>query len=396
MGRPSLEVADILNTHGDAYIAAHAGHLSLGQLKVMSAIRALPPCSTAGDRRSPTIPMSTSSCPAAAYRWTRWIACKLGFFLPVRVLSRLFRRLFLGRLAALHKADRLAFFGELAGLMDRNTFDAALAPLRRAEWVVYAKRPFAGPGAVLAYLSRYTHRVAISNNRLVALGDNGVTFRWKDYRIKGKTAGNAWIKTMNPADGRVHPPLPAPRAARRLSPHPPLRPVRQWPSRRHQRQTAPPARRNRYFRPSRARPPAASPNRHGAHHPAMPMLRRSPAHHRTFRPWHDATNPPDIHAEGRYVMTLVTPRFALTIARSNTAIRPRADRLSAQLSQRRRRRAQAGQRRSRQPSASVTSRAFLPWTFSDAGRQRSSPRSSTAGIRKPSQQQTFEIAGRPV
>ena len=97
---------------------------------------------------------------------SRWIACKPGFFLPVRVLSRLFRRLFLEGLAALHAAGRLAFLGELAPLADQRAFDAALAPLRRSEWVVFAKRPFAGPQAVLAYLARYTHRVAISNSRL--------------------------------------------------------------------------------------------------------------------------------------------------------------------------------------------------------------------------------------
>ena len=117
---------------------------------------------------------------------SRWIACKPGFFLPVRVLSRLFRRLFLEGLAALHAAGRLAFFGDLAPLADKRAFDAALAPLRRAEWVVYAKRPFAGPQAVLAYLARYTHRVAISNSRLIALDDKGVTFKWKDYRVEGR------------------------------------------------------------------------------------------------------------------------------------------------------------------------------------------------------------------
>ena len=116
----------------------------------------------------------------------RWIPCKPGFFLPVRVLSRLFRRLFLKGLAALHEAGRLAFFGDLAPLSDERAFDAALAPLRRSAWVVYAKRPFAGSHAVLAYLARYTHRVAISNSRLIALDEAGVTFKWKDYRIKGR------------------------------------------------------------------------------------------------------------------------------------------------------------------------------------------------------------------
>ena len=114
-----------------------------------------------------------------------WVSCRPRFFLPVRVLSRLFRRLFLERLAAAHAAGRLVFFGELAGLANPTAFAARLAPLRRAEWVVYAKRPFAGPQSVLAYLARYTHRVAISNSRLVSMDQSGVTFRWKDYRQDG-------------------------------------------------------------------------------------------------------------------------------------------------------------------------------------------------------------------
>ena len=117
----------------------------------------------------------------------RWIACKPGFFLSVRVLSRLFRRRFLEALGHLHRAGRLRFFGEFAALTDARAFADWLAPLRQCEWVVYAKRPFAGPEAVLAYLSRYTHRVAISNSRLVAMDEQGVTFRWKDYRAKGRT-----------------------------------------------------------------------------------------------------------------------------------------------------------------------------------------------------------------
>jgi hypothetical protein len=117
----------------------------------------------------------------------RWVACKPGFFLSVRVLSRLFRRRFLEALGQLHRAGRLRFFGEFAALTDARAFAHWLAPLRKCEWVVYAKRPFAGPEAVLAYLSRYTHRVAISNSRLVAMDEQGVTFRWKDYRAKGRT-----------------------------------------------------------------------------------------------------------------------------------------------------------------------------------------------------------------
>jgi Putative transposase/Transposase zinc-binding domain len=116
----------------------------------------------------------------------RWVRCRPGFLLPVRVLSRLFRRLLLSRLADAHAAGRLAFFREHDGLRDRKTFTAHLAPLRKTNWFVYAKPPFAGPEAVLAYLARYTHRVAISNRRLIALHEHGVTFRYKDYRRNGR------------------------------------------------------------------------------------------------------------------------------------------------------------------------------------------------------------------
>ena len=114
-----------------------------------------------------------------------WVACRPGFFLPVRVLSRLFRRLFLKALAAAHAAGRLNFFGEHAHLSGTQAFSNYLAPTHEVEWVVYAKRPFAGPAAVLAYLSRYTHRVAIANSRLIAIEGDAVSFRWKDYRIDG-------------------------------------------------------------------------------------------------------------------------------------------------------------------------------------------------------------------
>jgi hypothetical protein len=117
----------------------------------------------------------------------RWVPCKPGFFLPVRVLSRLFRRRFLEELQNAHRDGQLKFFGEHVDLSDSEAFADWLSPLRQCEWVVYAKRPFAGPEQVLAYLSRYTHRVAISNSRLVALDDRGVTFRWKDYREHGRT-----------------------------------------------------------------------------------------------------------------------------------------------------------------------------------------------------------------
>ena len=298
MARPPLEVADIFRAHGAAWREANAGHVSLDQLKIMSAIetcrtaalgghvercedcaheriaynscrnRHCPKCQAAAarqwleDREAELLPVPyyhvVFTLPAAIgavafqnkaavydllfrtaaetlttiaedpkhlgarigltavlHTWgsalthhphvhvivpggglspdgSRWIACKPGFFLPVRVLSRLFRRLFLEGLADLHAAGRLAFLGHLARLSEKSAFDAALAPLRRSQWVVYAKRPFAGPQAVLAYLARYTHRVAISNSRLIALDEKGVTFRWKDYRIKGRDR----LKTM--------------------------------------------------------------------------------------------------------------------------------------------------------------------------------------------------------
>jgi hypothetical protein len=136
----------------------------------------------------------------------RWVGCRPGFFLPVRVLSRLFRRLFLERLERAYRAGDLRFFGGLRSLVDPQAFADWIKPLRKIEWVVYAKRPFAGPEAVLAYLSRYTHRVAISNSRLLRFDEQGVTFRWKDYR------GN----------GRVHPAFPDPCVAEWFSPYPPL------------------------------------------------------------------------------------------------------------------------------------------------------------------------------
>ncbi len=116
---------------------------------------------------------------------SKWISSRKNFFLSVRVLSRLYRRLILEGLTKLHKAGKLQFFGEHAGLIDRNTFDAFLKPLRQIDWVVYAKEPFAGPKSVLTYLSRYTHRVAISNSRLIRFDARSVTFRVKDYRLKG-------------------------------------------------------------------------------------------------------------------------------------------------------------------------------------------------------------------
>jgi Putative transposase/Transposase zinc-binding domain len=293
VGRPALEVADIFRIHGPGWREAQRGHLSLTQLKVMSAIEQCRSAALGGHvlrcEGCGTEQVSYNSCrnrhcpkcqSSAAQRWLearqadllpvqyfhvvftlpapiaeiaywnkavvygllfdiaaetlltiggdpkhlgarlgvtlvlhtwgsalthhphvhgivpggglspdgqRWIACKPGFFLPVRVLSRLFRRRFLEALLAAHREGRLKLFGEHASLAAADAFARWLAPLRKCEWVVYAKRPFAGPQAVLAYLSRYTHRVAISNSRLIALDENGVTFRWKDYRARGRT-----------------------------------------------------------------------------------------------------------------------------------------------------------------------------------------------------------------
>jgi len=116
----------------------------------------------------------------------QWIACKPGFFLPVRVLSRLFRRLFLEQLVDAYQQGKLQCFGQLQMLSENQAFKDWIKPCRQQEWVVYAKRPFSGPEAVLNYLSRYTHRVAIANSRLIAMDDQGITFKWKDYRNKGK------------------------------------------------------------------------------------------------------------------------------------------------------------------------------------------------------------------
>ncbi len=292
MPRERLEVADIFRARGPAWRRANAGHLSLGQLKVMSAIetcrtaalgghvaacedcahvqiaynscrnRHCPKCQGAAAkawlaaRQAELLPVpyfhvvftlpkqianiayqnkaviydilltpaaetlitiaadpkhlgARIGLTAVLHSWgsalthhphvhmivpgggisldgTRWISCRPGFFLPVRVLSRLFRRLFLNKLTAAYAAGRLSFFNGLAYLSEPGAFAAHLAPLRKLEWVVYAKRPFAGPRAVLAYLSRYTHRVAISNSRLLGFDGDRVTFSWKDYRAKGR------------------------------------------------------------------------------------------------------------------------------------------------------------------------------------------------------------------
>ena len=117
---------------------------------------------------------------------TQWVACKKGFFLPVRILSRLFRRLYLDHLEDAYQQGKLLFFADTQGLEDEHQFNAWMNKHRKIEWIVYAKRPFAGPDVVLRYLARYTHRVAIANSRLVSLDKNTVSFRWKNYRVKAQ------------------------------------------------------------------------------------------------------------------------------------------------------------------------------------------------------------------
>jgi hypothetical protein len=174
---------------------------------------------------------------------TRWIACRPGFFLPVRVLSRLFRRLFrklfLQNLQNAFDAGELRFFGNLAGLAEPTAFATELGQLKRIEWVVYAKPPFGGPEQVLAYLGRYTHRVAIANSRLVSLSDGKVRFAWKDYRQDSKTK----VMTL---DANELPPLPVACPTGWLPSHSLLRLPRQWPTRRQCRRLPPVARGGRF------------------------------------------------------------------------------------------------------------------------------------------------------
>jgi Putative transposase len=202
----------------------------------------------------------------------------------------------------LKEAGRLDFFGDLAPLAEQSAFDAALAPLRRSEWIVYAKRPFSGPQAVLAYRARYAHRVAISNSRLVRLDDEGVAFQWKDDRIKGRDR----LKTMTL--DRVRPPLPPARAAQRLPPHPPS-----WPVRRHgsgsQHRARPPTRSAQALVPGRARR-----GRQRARTPfpraPMPMLRGPHDHHRDIRRPAPRAFPTAKRDQDRHLMTVAAPPAA--------------------------------------------------------------------------------------
>jgi hypothetical protein len=189
MSRPTLEVADIFRRFGAQWRAANEAHISLAQRRVMTAIEtcrtaALGGCIVPGGGISPD--------------GERWVRSRSKFFVSVRVLSALFRRLFLTGLAKLHADGELQFFGESVALNDMAIFKAHLGGVAQKKWVVYAKRPFAGPEQVLAYLARYTHRVAISNRRLLEVGDDHVSFRWKDYREDGSARSK--VMRLTPAE----------------------------------------------------------------------------------------------------------------------------------------------------------------------------------------------------
>ena len=169
----------------------------------------------------------------------RWIAGRPDYLLPVPVLSQLFRGLVLSMLLEAHGEGRLKFSGEHAALADGKAFKAFLGPLWNSDWIVYAKKPFSGPGAVLAYLARYTHRVAISNSRLIAANADGVTFKYKDYRVEGPER----YKTMTLAPHEFIRRFLLACAATRLPPHPPLRAPGQWRPRGEHRQSQGVARR---------------------------------------------------------------------------------------------------------------------------------------------------------
>ena len=227
---------------------------------------------------------------------SRWIAKRPDFFLPVRVLSKLFRRLMIEKLVAAHAAGQLTFYGAHAALVDATAFAAYLAPFKRTRWFVYAKRPFAGPKPVLAYLSRYTHRVAISNRT----SDRG-RCQGGDVQGQGLPDRRTWpLQDHDAPPPRVHPPLPDPRPAQRLSPHPPLRSAGERCEDRQPR--AGPQAARRRSASARARACRVRPG-HARY--AVPVLWLSHAHHRGVRGRrtpapqadHDAG-----HHQDRYIM----------------------------------------------------------------------------------------------
>ena len=208
---------------------------------------------------------------------SKWIACRPRYFLTVEVLSALFRRLFLQMLVAAHDAGRLQFFGDHVRLADKAAFKAYLRPLREIDWVVYAKEPFAGPKQVLRYLSRYTHRIAISNRRLLSADQ-----KRRHLQVQGLSdRGARPLQDDDAGDRRVHPALPDPRAAEGLPSHPTLWAARQrQPSRKHCAR-APAAR--RAVAPQRTRDARSRDRRTPRAAASMPVLRRPHDRHRDFR-----------------------------------------------------------------------------------------------------------------
>jgi hypothetical protein len=240
---------------------------------------------------------------------SRWISSSEDYLLPVPVLSLLLRGKMLAMLKAAHQAGRLQFFGPHAELVDRRAFKAWLEPLYDTNWHVYAKRPFAGPEQVLAYLARYTHRVAISNSRLISVEQNGVTFKYKDYRIDGPDR----YKTMTLAVPELHPPLHAARAAQGLPSHPPLRAARQRPRQVSDHRAG--ARAHHCSgsagagqRSARLRPRSGIIRRQAS--TSLPMLRRAHGHHRDVRGGMHAAASADSVADrhqDRHLMMPVAP-----------------------------------------------------------------------------------------
>src|SRR5271170_755915 len=230
---------------------------------------------------------------------SKWIACRPRYFLTVAVLSALFRRLFLEMLVAAHDAGHLQFFGDHVRLADKAAFDAYLTPLRQIDWVVYAKEPFAGPEQVLRYLSRYTHRIAISNRRLVSADEKGVTFKYKDYRIEGPGR----YKTMTLATDEFIRRFLLHVGAQGLPSYPTLWAARQRQSSREHCARAQAARRS--VSPKTIRDARTSDRRTPRAAASMPVLRRPHDHHRDLRARLRAEAPTHTGSSGdqdRYVM----------------------------------------------------------------------------------------------
>jgi hypothetical protein len=243
----------------------------------------------------------------------RWIAARPAFFLAVKPLAKLFRGIFLDCLSAAFAAGKLSFFGDLAVLADRARFDELIAAMRRVDWVVYCKKPFGGPERVLAYLGRYTHRVAIANSRLLAVEDDHVAFSWRDYRAGGAS------KIMRLAPDEFIRRFLLHVLARRLPSHPSLRLHGQWPARREDRLVPRTDRRAIGLgETSGPRPDAAS---HRTRRFLLPRMWRSLARHRSLRHLLRRTAPPTVGMAMRYILRTPVPilRLPIEVSSSRTA-----------------------------------------------------------------------------